>query len=294
MEAQRSGSGGGGGREFHRILEELRARIADGVYPLRTYLPSQRDLATEFDVSRDTVQRVLRELAEEELVEPRRGSGSRVIKVPRSQRSSTEDGRLRGGPTLGPLLSEAFEHSEVALDVYSLTAESLAAHLTVQAERIVGKYVAPQSIALRLILPSEDLPLPYPRLRDDPADPRLADRLRLISERSMAAVHRMFMSLAEYVPDVSIEVRRAPLTPAFKLYLLNGTQALLAPYEVVPRSIKLDSGEVVDALDVLGFGAPITRLVKDTDPDSPDTLFVESWQRWFNSVWDRVAETPST
>lgn len=207
---------------------------------------------------------------------------------------STKDGRLHGGPTLGPLLAEAFEQREVTLDVYSLTAESLAAHLAVQAERILGRDITPDSIVLRLILPSQDLPLPYPRVKGDLADLRLTDRLRLISERSLASVRHLRTALAEVDTDVVIDVRWAPLTPTFKLYLLNGTQALLAPYEVIEREIRLDSGGVVNALDVLGFGAPITRHVRNADPDSPDTLFVESWQRWFNSVWNRVAEIPST
>lgn len=62
VDAQRAGEGG---REFQRVSDELRARIADGTYPLGTLLPSQRDLAAELDVSRDTVQKVLRELVGE-------------------------------------------------------------------------------------------------------------------------------------------------------------------------------------------------------------------------------------
>ncbi|MFE0726900.1 hypothetical protein ACFW2X_01350 [Streptomyces antibioticus] len=87
----------------------------------------------------------------------------------------------------------------------------------------------------------------------------------------------------------SLSRASAPLTPAFKLYLLNGSQALQAPYEVIERDIRLDSGEVVKALDVLGFRAAITRHVTNADPDSHDTFFVDSWQRWFDSVWNQVA-----
>ncbi|WP_229911345.1 GntR family transcriptional regulator [Streptomyces aurantiogriseus] len=289
MDAQRS-SDGGGGREFQRISEELRNRIADGQYPLRSYLPPQRDLAEEFRVSRDTVQRVLRELAKQGWIESRQGSGSRVVKVPRTQPSSVATGRLRGGRTLGPLLEEAFDRPEVTLDVYSLTSESLAAHLKVQAERIVGGAVTPERIALRLILPSEDLAVPYPTVKGNPDDPRPRDHLRLVTQSSTESVQRLFTDLAALVPSVGLEVRRAPLTPAFKLYLLNGEQALLAPYEVIERRIPLDSGEVIPTLDVLGFGAPLTHHVKDTDPDSPDTLFVDSWQAWFDSVWNLLSE----
>ncbi|MET9058634.1 winged helix-turn-helix domain-containing protein [Streptomyces antibioticus] len=288
VDVQRAGEGG---REFQRVSDELRARIADGTYPLRTLLPSQRDLATELDVSRDTVQKVLRELVAEGLIESRQGSGSRVVRVPVTQPASRTAGGLRGGRTLGPLLAEAFAEPEVTLDVFTLTAESLDAHLKVQAERIAGRDIAPRSIALRLMLPSEDLPVPYPRAKGNPDDNRVVDRLQVITKRSTDSVRRLLRTLKDqgYVPSVSVEVRQAPLTPAFKLYLLNGTQALLAPYQVIERPVRLDSGEVVLALDVLGFGAPFTYHVKNLDQDAPETLFVDSWQTWFDSVWNQVA-----
>ncbi|MER5434329.1 GntR family transcriptional regulator [Streptomyces sp. NPDC002588] len=285
-------SGDGGGREFQRVAEELRGRIAEGAYPLRSFLPSQRDLSVELRVSRDTVQRVLRELVDEGWIESRQGSGSRVIKVPTSQPASVVTGRLRGGRTLGSLLDEAFEQPEVTLDVYSLTSESLAAHLQTQVERIVNGVIAPQSLALRLLLPSEDVAMPYPRPRDDPDDPRLTGRLHEITRRSTASVRRLLTTWRTegLVPDCDLLVRQVPLVPAFKLYLVNGVQALLAPYEVIERDIVLDSGATIPALDVLGFGAPITQHVKNADPDSPDSLFVVSWQRWFDSLWKHVSQ----
>lgn len=79
--------------------------------------------------------------------------------------------------------------------------------------------------------------------------------------------------------------RHVPLTPAFKLYLLNGAEALHGPYEVTERRIQLDDGEEIDALDVLGRGAALTHYVRDDDPGSPGTLFVTSMQSWFDSCW---------
>jgi len=123
----------GRGREFRRLAGALRARLADGTYPLGSRLPPQRDLAAEFEVSRDTVQRVLRELNSEGWIESRQGSGSRVVKVPGIQPSTRS--RQGVGVTLGALISEAFERPEVTLDVYTLTSESLATHL--RAEQLV-------------------------------------------------------------------------------------------------------------------------------------------------------------
>ncbi|MGW2050410.1 winged helix-turn-helix domain-containing protein [Streptomyces sp. NPDC001858] len=303
MDAQHSGSGGGsgsgsgdvGGREFHRVADELRARMTDGTYPLRSFLPSQRDLADEFEVSRDTVQRVLRELVNEGWVESRQGSGSRVVKTQRIQSSTPRATRQRHGATLGPLLSEAFEQPEVTLDVYTLTSEALDAHIRLQAERIHSRSIAPERIGLRMLLPSEAMALPYPSNKDDAGDGRLRSRLRDITNRHTESLRGVLKDLKteKLVPSVDVQIRHAPLTPAFKLYLLNGAEALHGPYEVIVRQIELGSGddvEEVTALDVLGLGATLSHLVKDGDPNSPGTVFVDTWQSWFDSVWNLLAE----
>ncbi|KPI23934.1 MULTISPECIES: GntR family transcriptional regulator [unclassified Streptomyces] len=291
MDAQQL-SGDAGGREFHRVADELRARMTDGTYPLHSFLPSQRDLAEELGVSRDTVQRVLRELVSEGWIQSRRGSGSRVVKTQRIQSSTPRATRQRHGVTLGPLLSEAFEQPEVTLDVYTLTSESLDAHIRLQAERILSGSIDPQRIRLRMILPSENLHLPYPSVKAGKDDDRLRDRLHSITNRHTESLRGTLKALGtdNLVSSVDVEIRHAPLTPAFKLYLFNGTEALLGPYEVIKRKIELEGGEVITALDVLGLGATLTHHVKDGDPNSPGTVFVDTWQTWFDSVWNLLTE----
>ncbi|MCF1598562.1 winged helix-turn-helix domain-containing protein [Streptomyces muensis] len=276
------------GWEAQRVSGELRARMADGTYPLRSTLPSQRDLATEFGVSRDTVQRALRELVDEGWIASRQGSGSRVIKTQRIHSSAAKATRLRRGATLGPFISEAFEQPEVTLDVYTLTSESLDVHIRLQVERIRAGSITPQRIALRMLLPDESLVMPYPRARDDKDDPRLRDRLRDISRRHTESIQTVLKDLAteELVRSVDVEVRHTPLTPTFKLYLLNGVEALHGMYEVIERPMTLETGEVINALDVLGLGATLTHHVKDGAPDSAGSVFVESMRTWFDSVWN--------
>ncbi|MEV0642728.1 winged helix-turn-helix domain-containing protein [Streptomyces sp. NPDC050619] len=291
MDAQQTGESGGG-REFQRVTDELRGRMTDGRYPLRSFLPSQRDLAQELEVSRDTVQRALRELASEGWIESRQGSGSRVVKTQRIQSSAAKATRLRQRGTLAPFISEAFERPEVTLDVYTLTSESLDAHIRLRAEHIRAGFRAPKRITLRMLLPDETVPLPYPRNKEDASDPRLPARLRTITERHTASLLGALRDLQteELVPSVDVRIRHAPLLPAFKLYLLNGVEALHGPYEVIERKIMLDSGEEITALDVLGLGATLTHHVKDKDPNAPGTVFVESMQTWFDSVWNLLAE----
>jgi DNA-binding transcriptional regulator YhcF (GntR family) len=289
VEAQQTGEGGV--RGFQRVADELRGRMTDGRYPLRSFLPSQRDLAEEFGVSRDTVQRALRELADEGWIESRQGSGSRVVKTQRIQSSTPKATRSRHGMTLGPLISEAFEHPEVTLDVYTLTSESLDAHIRLQAERIRGGFIEPQHVTLRMLLPDATLQLPYPRIKDDPDDPRLRERLRRITELHTASLEGALKDLQTegLVPSVDIQIRHSPLTPTFKLYLFNGVEALHGPYEVIERKIVLESGEEITALDVLGLGATLTHHVKDQDPTSPGSVFVDSMRQWFDSVWELLS-----
>ena len=294
-------------RGANSLLEELRARIADGTYAVGSVLPTQRELAEEFDVSRDTVQRALQELKNERWIESRQGSGSRVVKSPiHSGKEPQKAPRLRAA--LGPFITRAFAQPVVQLDVFTLTSESLDAHVRLQAERIRTGEIAtpPQRIGLRLLQPSESMALPYPRARpsadgsDAPEqlalwEQRIHERLVGITRRHTTSLRSALRDLETegVVPTVDVEIRQVPLVPTFKLYLRPGSEALFGPYEVIERKILLDDGTEVEALDVLGLGSTLTRHVNDEgDPNSTGSVFIESMQTWFDSVWERLAETP--
>lgn len=286
-------SGEAGGKEFSRVFEGLRDRIADGTYPLGSRLPPQRELAEEFGVSRDTVQRVMKELQYGGWIMSRQGSGSRVSRVvtPKRDPSGTPSGTTPGwAVTLGPIISQAFEQPEVTLDVFTLTSESLDMHIGMQNERIRTGEISPRSITLRMLLPSEGLDVPYPRAKDDPDDPRLRDRLNDLTSRHTSSVRRILraLELEGLVQSVQLEIRYVQLTPTFKLYLLNGTDALHALYEPVERLIELDDGSEILAVDVLGFGAALTHYVRG-EAGSYGASSVDNMQSWFDSVWNLLA-----
>ena len=276
-----------GGREYDRVAAELRARIADGTYPLNGRLPTQRELAKELKVSRDTVQRALRDLKNERWIESRQGSGSRVVWKQRihSPRSEKEPGYQ---VTLGELIAEAFEQTEVTLDVFTLTAESLSAHIRTQAERIRAGHISPRRIALRVLLPSESVEMPYWRTGDPTHDEVLKERYLDFRRRLMGTLRTLLSDLQvqNLVPSVEFEIRHIGLVPYSKLYLVNNVQALEGPYEVYMRTFELDGGLEVEGLDVIGLGAGLTHYVKDDDPSSQGTEFVEKQQAWFTSVWE--------
>ncbi|AZP18744.1 GntR family transcriptional regulator [Streptomyces aquilus] len=286
------GNGDSGGKEFQRVAETLRTRMTDGTYSVGSFLPPQRELADEFGVSRDTVQRALRELADEHWIVSRQGSGSRVIKTQLIKSSAPKAVKSRHGATLSHIIGSAFEAPEVTLDVYTLTAESLDAHIRVQAERIHAGEISPERIALRLLLPDTTQPLPYPRVKGKKEDMRLQERLVGISHRHTESLLGSLKDLRTegLVPSVGVEIQHTPLVPPFKLYLINRAEALHGMYDVIERQIELDDGDVVTALDVLGLGATLTHQVKDEDTNSPGSVFVDNMQAWFDSVWARLSE----
>lgn len=61
---------------YGRIAEDLRGRIAQGVYNRSDAMPSEADLMEEFGVSRTTVRRAYQLLADEHVVVIRHGAGA--------------------------------------------------------------------------------------------------------------------------------------------------------------------------------------------------------------------------
>ncbi len=69
-------------RVYRRIASDLRTRIVQGEYRHEHRLPTELELARRYRVSRVTVRRALRVLAEERLISRRQGSGTFVSPQP--------------------------------------------------------------------------------------------------------------------------------------------------------------------------------------------------------------------
>ena len=67
---------------FREIKEVVLDRIRNNTWPPDSLLPSETDLAQEFSTTRTTVNRALRELAEEGFLERKRKAGTRVLNAP--------------------------------------------------------------------------------------------------------------------------------------------------------------------------------------------------------------------
>lgn len=79
-------------RLYEQIAKKLATDIADGKYEVGQRLPSERELAQTFDVSRPTVREAIIALELDELVEVRLGSGVYVTnRAPPSGHEGTKD-----------------------------------------------------------------------------------------------------------------------------------------------------------------------------------------------------------
>ena len=70
---------------YRDIKETVLARIRSGEWLPDSLLPNEQDLAVEFSCTRTTVNRALRELADEGYLERRRKAGTRVLSAPQRQ-----------------------------------------------------------------------------------------------------------------------------------------------------------------------------------------------------------------
>ncbi|MCX5256191.1 GntR family transcriptional regulator [Streptomyces canus] len=287
------GNGSGadeGGRKFQELKSALLAEITEGEFDEGTLLPPQRELAKKHGVSRDTVQRVLVVLADEGWIESRQGRGSVVLRT-QTVRSSARGNTAARRVTLGPLIAAAFKASDVALDVFTLTSEVLYTHVRAQEELIRAGEISPATITIRMLVPSDDQPLPFPYALADRSDDRPQKHLRGIRKYHTDNLVRRLQELDRDIDGLSatVEIRRTPLVPYSKLYVFNGAEVVTGPYVPTERPITLDDGTSLDVVDVMGFDSTLTHCAKDDDPESQDSLIVSSWQRWFDSTWRLLA-----
>ncbi|MFJ7071226.1 GntR family transcriptional regulator [Streptomyces sp. NPDC098781] len=272
------------GRTAEQVVTALLSRIVDGTYPPGAMLPTQRELAGEFGISRDTIQRALRELNSQGYVESRQGSGTRVLATPATRRAPS-GGRFA---QLGTHISAAFTSPTVTLDVFTLTSESLDTHIRLQMERTRLGEIRPESISVRLLLPRTDGDFKLARAVHDPEDRRMLDRLRQIAIRHTESIRHALrrLEVERLVSELRFECRESPVVPMQKLYLLNSTELITGYYRVVRRPVLLDDYEEIEVYDALGFEA---ALHHHSTADPQQLTIVNKAKQWFDHTWANAA-----
>jgi GntR family transcriptional regulator len=102
---------------YIQLKEHLRAQIEAGVYPSGARLPSERELAQTFQVSRMTARQALQLLAKDGFVTSRVGKGTyvrqpRIAQELRFLTSFTEDMRQRGMTPTSKVIRAAFDRAD--------------------------------------------------------------------------------------------------------------------------------------------------------------------------------------
>ncbi|MFD8921729.1 GntR family transcriptional regulator [Streptomyces sp. NPDC059569] len=291
------------------VAEALRARIESGELAAGQPIPTQKSLVEAFGVQRGVIRRALRSLQEDGLLtEVTRGAPPRIAD------RSAEPGVAGGAGVTGaagtagvgadetpqetmvalrPRITEAFRADHVRVDALCLTAESLSAALGEQRLRIQDRSVAPSSVTVRVLLPDRNIELAFPRsvstADTHPDEGDLVHQRWLQQRNSHGTVlsdHLVGMRSAGI--DVDVRFRALPFTPAVKLYVLNGTEALLAYYKVMVREAEIGRTSV-EMYDALGDKSPLFSFVSGETRLRRDEAFVAESQAWFDALWDTIA-----
>lgn len=264
---------------YQQVASSLRASILTGQFAPGEKLPSQAQLSASYGVARMTIQQALRILKDEGLTYSRQGSG-----VFARERTSKPVG-------LRPHIEAAMETGEVALDFAGYTAETLSGVLAEPLDKIRSGRLAPHSVRLRLLLPDLDAPLPVPSASSGQESDNIAvrQRMRGIAQRSIQTIAEAVRELADLglIQSGSVEIRTFANSPAFKTYIVNGTDVFFAFYPVTARTVRIGE-ESHPILDAMGKDAALFQYTDDGDPASMGAQFVHETRHWFESTWEHL------
>lgn len=266
------------------IADILRDRIRTGDLKAGDRLPTQAELADEFGVERGTVRQALRALQEDGLLSNvSKGSPPRIAEPPAA--SGEPQPTMVG---LAPRLTQAFAAQHVRIDVVCHTAETLMIALGESVRQIHEGTARPESIDVRILLPSRDIDLAFPRLVEEEQGEEDAVHQRWLAMRN-AQIHVLRHNLqalrSTHGIDVHVAFRALPFTPPVKLYVLNGEEVLLGYYVLTERAEEYES-QTLEMYDALGSQSLLFSF--ETRAGQRDAAFVEESQKWFDALWETI------
>ncbi|MFI9646533.1 GntR family transcriptional regulator [Streptomyces sp. NPDC052040] len=274
---------GGRRSSSQEIADALRSRIRTGDLKAGERLPTQAELAEQFGVERGTVRQALRALHEDGLLSNvSKGSPPRVA----------EPHAVPGEPQptmvgLAPRLTEAFAAPHVRIDAACLTAETLMLALGEPVRQIHEGRLRPESVDVRILLPSREINLAFPVSVDHPGEEDPVHRRWLEQRNAQGHVlrHNLLALRASHGIDVRVTFRALPFTPPVKLYLLNGEEALIAYYMLTKREEEVES-QTLELYDTLGAASLLFSFERRAG--TRDAAFVQQSQKWFDALWETI------
>ncbi|MGQ5651096.1 GntR family transcriptional regulator [Streptomyces sp. EKR5.2] len=265
------------------IAETMRDRIRAGELKAGDRLPTQAELAEEFGVERGTVRQALRLLQEAGLLSNvSKGSPPRIAQ-PQPVRDEPQPTMVG----LTPRLVEAFGSPHVRIDAACLTAETLMLALGEPLRQIHEGRIRPESIDARILLPSRDINLAFPISVQRPGDDDPVHKRWLDQRNAQGHVlrHNLQSLRSSHGIDVRVTFRALPFTPPVKLYLLNGSEALIAYYMLTRREEEVYS-QTLEMYDTLGTESLLFSFERRTG--QRDAAFVDQSQKWFDALWETI------
>jgi DNA-binding transcriptional regulator YhcF (GntR family) len=263
----------------HQIATKLRAAILTRRLAPGDKLPSQPELAARYGVARETVKRAIELLRAERLIITRQGSGAFV----RAQTQRAVE--------LRPHIEAAFDQPHVTVDFAGFSGETLRDALAEVLDKVRMGRVAPETIAVRVLVSDMSVPTALPVGVETQGDETaVRERAERITRRAVDGILDQVAELGDLglVRSATAEARMYRAAPLFKLYVLNGEEVFFGFYPVVERTVSI-KGEPIAIYDLMGKDVPLFHYAVSDDDASHGTLFVESSQAWFDSVWSTVA-----
>ncbi|MGW0612631.1 winged helix-turn-helix domain-containing protein [Streptomyces sp. NPDC002788] len=265
------------------IADILRERIRAGELKAGDRLPTQAELAEEFGVERGAVRQALRALQEDGLLtDVSKGSPPRIA-APAPARGEPQPTMVG----LAPRLTDAFSAKTVRVDVVCHTAETLMVALGEPLRLIHEGRIRPESIDVRILVPSRDIELAFPVPVEAHGDDNPVHQRWLTMRNAQGQVlqHNLLALRSTHGMDVRVRFRALPFTPPVKLYLLNEEEALMGYYMLTRREEEWES-RTLDMYDVLGSKSLLFSFVRRAG--RRDAAFVEESQKWFNALWETI------
>jgi DNA-binding transcriptional regulator YhcF (GntR family) len=263
----------------HQIANKLRAAILTRRLAPGDRLPSQPELAARYGVARETVKRALDLLRAERLIVSRQGSG--VFVRAQTQRAVE----------LRPHIEAAFERPHVTVDFAGFSGETLRDALAETLDKVRVGRLAPESIAVRVLVSDMTAPMALPARAETQADdPAVRERAERITRRAVDGIIDQVTELGDLglIRSATVEVRMHRAAPLFKLYILNGEEVFFGFYPVVERTVSI-KGEPMAIYDLMGKDVPLFHYAVTDDDTSHAAQFVEASRQWFDSVWSTIA-----
>jgi hypothetical protein len=179
----------------------------------------------------------------------------------------------------------------VSIDFSGFSGETLHNTLIEVLDKVRAGRLTPESLQIRIMMYDTSAAMALPRrVGTDTAEPAIQKRADRITRRAVDGITEAVHELVDLglIKSASADVRVHEMTPAFKLYILNGEEVFFGLYPVVSHTIRLE-GESVEVHDLMGKDATLFQFSTGDDETSNGPQYVRESKAWFDSLWNTVA-----